>query len=82
MPLDKLHRWQRLAGCMIVFVQIVMVLTWALCFSSSTCIHECEILGRSGKYYPNPTFVVTAYDCPDEPLIAKSCTGCWSAVSH
>ncbi|GMH41344.1 hypothetical protein BSKO_09254 [Bryopsis sp. KO-2023] len=46
----------------------------------STCIHMCEIVGKGGAYYPNPTFVVTAYDRPDEPLIAKSCTGCWSAV--
>ena len=44
------------------------------------CIHECSILGREGAHWPAPTFRVVAFDRPDEPLVAKSCTGCWSAV--
>ncbi len=31
-------------------------------------------------YWPAPTFSVTALDRPDEPIVAKSCTGCWSGV--
>ncbi len=45
------------------------------------CIHECSILGEEGELWPAPTFVVTALDRPDEPLVGKSCTACWSAVS-
>lgn len=44
------------------------------------CIHECTVLGEEGQYWPAPTFQVVAFDRPDEPLIAKSCTGCWSAA--
>ncbi|GFR53040.1 hypothetical protein Agub_g15740 [Astrephomene gubernaculifera] len=55
------------------------------CFRSSVdldalTVHTCEVLGESGQYWPAPTFVVTAADRPDEPLVAKSCTGCWTAV--
>ena len=46
------------------------------------CVHECSVIGRGGKFWPAPTFRVTALDRSDEPLIAKSCTGCWSAVSR
>ncbi|EFJ45729.1 hypothetical protein VOLCADRAFT_93895 [Volvox carteri f. nagariensis] len=46
----------------------------------SLTLHTCEILGECGQYWPAPTFVVTAADRPDEPLVAKSCTGCWTAV--
>lgn len=46
----------------------------------SLCVHECYIEGRTGQYWPAPTFKVVALDRPDEPLIAKSCTGCWTAV--
>ncbi|GLI62832.1 hypothetical protein VaNZ11_005394 [Volvox africanus] len=46
----------------------------------SLTLHTCEILGENGQYWPAPTFVVTAADRPDEPLVAKSCTGCWTAV--
>lgn len=45
-------------------------------------LHECEIVGEGGKYWPAPTFVVTARDREDEPMVAKSCTGCWSGVSR
>ncbi|KAF8065639.1 hypothetical protein HT031_003240 [Scenedesmus sp. PABB004] len=44
------------------------------------CLHECEILGAGGRFWPAPTFVVTARDREDEPIVAKSCTGCWSGV--
>ena len=44
------------------------------------CVHECVVLGRGGKFWPAPTFQVTAMDRPGEPLVAKSCTGCWTGV--
>jgi hypothetical protein len=44
-------------------------------------LHECEIVGEGGQFWPAPTFVVTARDREDEPIVAKSCTGCWSGVS-
>ncbi|KAG2440637.1 hypothetical protein HYH02_010216 [Chlamydomonas schloesseri] len=43
-------------------------------------VHTCEVIGEGGQYWPQPTYVVTAADRPDEPLVAKSCTGCWTAV--
>eukprot|EP00775_Hariotina_reticulata_P011190 gene11190-11340_t len=43
-------------------------------------LHECEIIGEGGQYWPAPTFVVTARDHEDQPIIAKSCTGCWSGI--
>ena len=43
-------------------------------------VHECAVVGEGGEHWPAPTFTVTASDRPDEPLVAKSCTGCWSAV--
>jgi hypothetical protein len=45
-------------------------------------LHECEIVGQGGACWPAPTFVVTARDREDEPIVAKSCTGCWSGVSE
>lgn len=45
------------------------------------CIHECTVIGEGGEFWPQPTFKVVAMDHPDQPLIAKSCTGCWSGVS-
>ncbi|KAK9846986.1 hypothetical protein WJX84_000674 [Apatococcus fuscideae] len=45
-----------------------------------TCLHECFVLGKSGAYFPLPTFQVTALDRPEEPVIAKSCTGCWTQI--
>ena len=44
------------------------------------CVHECYIIGKGGKYWPLPTFKVVSLDRPEEPLIAKSCTGCWTGV--
>ena len=44
------------------------------------CVHECLVQGRGGRFWPAPTFQVTAMDRPGEPLIAKSCTGCWTGV--
>jgi hypothetical protein len=44
-------------------------------------LHECEIVGAGGAFWPAPTFVVTARDRPGEPMVARSCTGCWSGVS-
>ncbi|PSC71800.1 Transforming growth factor beta regulator 1 [Micractinium conductrix] len=44
------------------------------------CVHECQIIGRGGQFWPQPTFKVVALDRPDEPLIAKSCTGCWTGI--
>lgn len=46
------------------------------------CIHECSVLGEEGEFWPQPTFKVVAMDQPELPFYAKSCTGCWSAVSH
>ena len=45
------------------------------------CVHDCHIIGQGGQYWPAPTFQVVAMDRPEEPLIAKSCTGCWTGVS-
>ena len=44
------------------------------------CVHECYIVGKGGAHWPLPTFKVVALDRPEEPLIAKSCTGCWTGV--
>ena len=44
------------------------------------CVHECSILGEEGQYWPAATFRVTSMDRAEEPLYAKSCTGCWSQV--
>ena len=46
----------------------------------SLCVHECDIIGKGGLHWPLPTFRVVALDRPDEPLLAKSCTGCWTAI--
>lgn len=46
----------------------------------SLCVHECDVIGEGGMFWPAPKFRVVALDRPDEPLIAKSCTGCWTAV--
>lgn len=48
--------------------------------TDALCLHECEIIGEGGKFWPSPTFMVTARDREDEPVMAKSCTGCWSQV--
>lgn len=48
--------------------------------TDALCLHECEITGEGGKFWPAPTFTVTARDREDEPVVAKSCTGCWSQV--
>lgn len=45
------------------------------------CVHECSVLGSDGEFWPLPTFKVVAMDRPEVPLIAKSCTGCWTGVS-
>ena len=45
------------------------------------CIHVCTVLGEDGEFWPQPTFRVLAMDQPDHPLLAKSCTGCWTGVS-
>jgi hypothetical protein len=44
------------------------------------CVHECFIVGKGGEHWPAPTFKVVALDRPEEPLIAKSCTGCWTGI--
>ena len=44
------------------------------------CLHECTIIGQGGTHWPQPTYKVVAMDRADEPLIAKSCTGCWTQV--
>lgn len=46
----------------------------------SLCVHECYVVGQGGKYWPAPTFKVVALDRPEEPIIAKSCTGCWTGI--
>ncbi|CAD7703988.1 unnamed protein product [Ostreobium quekettii] len=47
---------------------------------NALCVHECDIIAKGGKFFPLPTFRVTALDRPNDPLIAKSCTGCWTLV--
>ncbi|KAL6784666.1 hypothetical protein ACKKBF_B02710 [Auxenochlorella protothecoides x Auxenochlorella symbiontica] len=44
------------------------------------CVHDCYVQGEGGEHWPGPTFRVVARDRPDEPLVAKSCTGCWTGV--
>ncbi|KAL0050522.1 hypothetical protein WJX82_001437 [Trebouxia sp. C0006] len=44
------------------------------------CLHECTIIGKGGAHWPHPTYKVVAMDRADEPLLAKSCTGCWTQV--
>ncbi len=46
------------------------------------CVHECEVIGTGGRFWPGPTFRVVAADRPQEPIDAKSCTGCWTGVSE
>lgn len=46
------------------------------------CVHECSVVGKGGQFWPAPTFIVVAMDRPNEPLVAKSCTGCWTGVRH
>ena len=65
-----------------------VALTWhtcGVCRSSveldQLCLHECTIIGKGGAYWPQPTYKVVAMDRADEPLLAKSCTGCWTQVS-
>lgn len=43
-------------------------------------VHYCEIVGEGGEFWPLPTFKVTAMDRPEQPMVAKSCTGCWTAI--
>lgn len=50
--------------------------TRALNFSELTIV--CS---QGGEFWPKPTFKVVAMDRPDEPLIAPSCTGCWTQVT-
>ena len=58
--------------------------TCGVCRSSveldQLCLHECTIIGNGGAYWPQPTYKVVAMDRADEPLLAKSCTGCWTQV--
>lgn len=44
------------------------------------CIHECRIIGKGGKFWPAPTFEIIAQDRLEEPLVAKSPTGCWNGI--
>ncbi|KAK9824373.1 hypothetical protein WJX72_009819 [[Myrmecia] bisecta] len=44
------------------------------------CVHECQILGPQGSFWPAATFRIIAMDNPDAPLDAKSATGAWNAV--
>ena len=44
------------------------------------CVHECYIMGQGGDYWPAPTYKVVSLDRPDEPIVAKSCTGCWTGI--
>ena len=44
------------------------------------CLHECEVIGEGGQYWPKPTFRVVGSDRPGEPLIGKTPTACWTAV--
>jgi len=43
-------------------------------------VHDCQIIGEGGQFWPKPTFRVTASDRPEEPLDGKSATACWTAV--
>ena len=44
------------------------------------CMHECEVIGEGGQFWPKPTFRVVGADRPEEPLVGKSPTACWTAV--
>jgi hypothetical protein len=47
------------------------------CFLLSSNVLSPNALLLAARFV-QPTFVVTAMDRPLEPLVAKSCTGCWS----
>ena len=47
--------------------------------TGSSCRHICRIIGKGGKFWPLPTFVIEADDC-SEPIVAKSATGAWSGI--
>ena len=47
---------------------------------SDHCMYECEVIGESGQFWPKPTFRVMGSDRPDDPLIGKTPTACWTAV--
>ncbi len=44
------------------------------------CMHECDVIGECGQFWPKPTFRVVGSDRPDEPLVGKTPTACWTAV--
>ena len=44
------------------------------------CVHDCHILGRGGKYWPQPTFRIIAQDLASKPVDGKSATGAWNAI--
>jgi hypothetical protein len=46
-----------------------------------TCLHHCYVLGKGGKFWPQPTFKFKASDLPYEPMIAATCDIAWNAVS-
>ena len=46
----------------------------------AVCIHECDIVGAGGPHWPAPSFRVVALDRPEEPLVSKSATGCWTQI--
>ena len=43
------------------------------------CWHTCTIVGKGGKFWPEPTFEIIAAD-DKEPIVAKSATGAWSGI--
>ncbi|KAK9807622.1 hypothetical protein WJX72_004551 [[Myrmecia] bisecta] len=43
-------------------------------------IYECSVLGPGGQHWPQPTFQLVGMDRPDEVIIGKSCTACWTAA--
>lgn len=76
--------WTR---CMLYWVFRALRLSeTAACRSSveldQLCLHECTIIGKGGAHWPQPTYKVVAMDRADEPLLAKSCTGCWTQVPY
>ncbi|KAK9831269.1 hypothetical protein WJX74_009982 [Apatococcus lobatus] len=68
------------AGC--IFPDGYKALVW---YKSSKDLsqrvqHECSIFQAGAADECPPTFQVIADDCPDEPLMASSCSGCWEKV--
>eukprot|EP00958_Prasinococcus_capsulatus_P016663 scaffold1851_cov390-Prasinococcus_capsulatus_cf.AAC.1 len=48
--------------------------------TDKTCYHICEIYQDKEANPKGPMYKLTALDRPDEPIVTKSATGCWTGV--